>query len=277
LNSSDAQYEACAACVAGQRHEGWKLVPDRFDDGGLSGGNLDRPALRRLLAQIDAGRIGMVVVYKIDRLTRSLVDFGRLVERLDARGCFFVSVTQAFNTATSTGRLTLNVLLSFARFEREVTAERIRYKIAASKKKGLWMGGSLPLGHDRHPVPQRRELVVNGAEADVVCQLFAFYGDLGNQRLVEIDAGRLGLRTKSGITPSGHPQPHSAGLPRAEDSGGNPGRAAARGPLGRAAPPRPHPDGLARRGPALRDHVAPICAVPIGIEGSPCAQSSCQS
>ena len=168
FNSLDAQYEACAAYIASQRHEGWKLVPERFDDGGLSGGTLDRPALQRLLAEIDAGRIGMVVVYKIDRLTRSLMDFGRLVERLDAKGCSFVSVTQAFNTATSMGRLTLNVLLSFAQFEREVTAERIRDKIAASKKKGLWMGGSLPLGYDRHPDPQRRELVVNPTEAEVV-------------------------------------------------------------------------------------------------------------
>ncbi|MCB6180155.1 recombinase family protein, partial [Rhodobacter sp. Har01] len=197
-------HEACAAYVASQRHEGWKLIPDRFDDGGLSGGTLDRPALQRLLAEIDAGRIGMVVVYKIDRLTRSLVDFGRLVERLDARGCSFVSVTQAFNTATSMGRLTLNVLLSFAQFEREVTAERIRDKIAASKKKGLWMGGALPLGYDRHPDPQRRELVLNPAEAEVARTLFTLYDDLGNLRLVEAEAERLGLRPKSVVTPSGH-------------------------------------------------------------------------
>jgi site-specific DNA recombinase len=203
FNSLDAQHEACAAYVASQRHEGWKLIPDRFDDGGLSGGTLERPALQRLLAEIDAGRIGMVVVYKIDRLTRSLVDFGRLVERLDAKGCSFVSVTQAFNTATSMGRLTLNVLLSFAQFEREVTAERIRDKIAASKKKGLWMGGSLPLGYDRHPDPQRRELVVNPIEAQVARTLFTLYADLGNLRLVEIEAARRGLRPKSVITPSG--------------------------------------------------------------------------
>jgi site-specific DNA recombinase len=146
----------------------------------------------------------MVVVYKIDRLTRSLADFGRLVERLDARGCSFVSVTQAFNTAISMGRLTLNVLLSFAQFEREVTAERIRDKIAASKKKGLWMGGSLPLGYDRHPDPQRRELVVNAAEAEVVTRIFGLYAERANLRQVEIEAHRLGLRPKSGITPSGH-------------------------------------------------------------------------
>jgi site-specific DNA recombinase len=204
FNSLDAQYEACAAYVASQRHEGWKLVPDRFDDGGLSGGTLDRPALQRLLAEIDVGRIGMVVVYKIDRLTRSLVDFGRLVERLDAKGCSFVSVTQAFNTATSMGRLTLNVLLSFAQFEREVTAERIRDKIAASKKKGLWIGGALPLGYDRHPDPQRRELVVNPVEAEVVKALFALYADLGNLRLMEHEAERRGLRPKTLISRSGN-------------------------------------------------------------------------
>ncbi len=203
FNSLDAQYEACAAYVASQRHEGWKLIPDRFDDGGLSGGTLERPALQLLLAEIDAGRIGMVVVYKIDRLTRSLVDFGRLVERLDARGCSFVSVTQAFNTATSMGRLTLNVLLSFAQFEREVTAERIRDKIAASKKKGLWMGGALPLGYNRHPDPQRRELVVNPVEAKVVEMLFRLYADLGNLRLVELEAERRGLRPKTLVSRTG--------------------------------------------------------------------------
>ena len=203
FNSLDAQAEACAAYIVSQRHEGWKLVSDRFDDGGLSGGTLERPALQRLLAEIDAGRIGMVVVYKIDRLTRSLADFGRLVERLDAKGCSFVSVTQAFNTASSMGRLTLNVLLSFAQFEREVTAERIRDKIAASKKKGLWMGGCLPLGYDPHPDPQRRELVVNATEAQTVQQLFALYADLGNLRLVESEVTRLGLRPKAGISPSG--------------------------------------------------------------------------
>lgn len=210
FNSLDAQHEACSAYIASQRHEGWKVVPDRFDDGGLSGGTLDRPALQRLLAEIDAGRIGMVVVYKIDRLTRSLADFGRLVERLDARGCSFVSVTQAFNTATSMGRLTLNVLLSFAQFEREVTAERIRDKIAASKKKGLWMGGAVPLGYDRHPDPQRRELVVNQLEAEAVLQLFTLYDRLGNLRLVELKATRRGLRSKALASPSGR---RSGGLP----------------------------------------------------------------
>ncbi|NDR57952.1 recombinase family protein, partial [Pseudoruegeria sp. M32A2M] len=146
FNSLDAQHEACAAYIASQRHEGWKMLPARYDDGGISGGTLERPGLQRLLADINAGRIDMVVVYKIDRLTRSLADFAKLVERLEEKDCSFVSVTQAFNTSSSMGRLTLNVLLSFAQFEREVTAERIRDKIAASKKKGLWMGGVPPLG-----------------------------------------------------------------------------------------------------------------------------------
>ncbi|MFC3086027.1 recombinase family protein [Tabrizicola soli] len=207
FNSLDAQREACAAFIASQRHEGWTTVPERFDDGGLSGGTLERPALQRLLAEIEAGRIGMVVVYKIDRLTRSLADFVRLVEKLDARGCSFVSVTQAFNTSSSMGRLTLNVLLSFAQFEREVTAERIRDKIAASKAKGLWMGGPPPLGYDRHSDPQRRELVVNEAEAMTVRQLFDLYLRHGNLRLVEDEAMRLGLRPKqmarSVVTASG--------------------------------------------------------------------------
>lgn len=146
FNSLDAQREACEAYIKSQAAEGWVLVPTAYDDGGFSGGNMDRPALQRLLAQMDAGLIDTIVVYKIDRLTRTLSDFARIVERLDRRGASFVSVTQAFNTTTSMGRLTLNVLLSFAQFEREVTGERIRDKIAASKKKGMWMGGVPPLG-----------------------------------------------------------------------------------------------------------------------------------
>jgi site-specific DNA recombinase len=194
FNSLDAQYEACVAYVASQRHEGWKLIPDRYDDGGLSGGTMDRPGLQRLLAAIDAGRIGMVVVYKIDRLTRSLADFARLVERLEATGCSFVSVTQAFNTSSSMGRLTLNVLLSFAQFEREVTAERIRDKIAASKKKGLWMGGAVPLGYDR-PTDQTaaRVLQINAVEARTVRSLFTLYADLGSLRLTQEAALAQGL------------------------------------------------------------------------------------
>ena len=178
FNSLDAQHEACAAYVASQRHEGWKLLPTRYDDGGKSGGTLERPALQRLLTDIDAGRVDMVVVYKIDRLTRSLADFAKLVDRLEEAKCSFVSVTQAFNTSSSMGRLTLNVLLSFAQFEREVTAERIRDKIAASKKKGLWMGGVPPLGYDAHPDPNTRELVINDEEAQTVGRIFDFYDKL---------------------------------------------------------------------------------------------------
>jgi site-specific DNA recombinase len=161
FNSLDAQREACAAYVASQKGQGWRLLPQRYDDGGVSGGTLERPGLQRLLSDIEAGKVDLVVVYKVDRLTRSLADFAKLVERFDGAGVSFVSVTQHFNTATSMGRLTLNVLLSFAQFEREVTAERIRDKITASKKKGLWMGGRVPLGYD----VEDRTLVVNEAEA----------------------------------------------------------------------------------------------------------------
>jgi site-specific DNA recombinase len=147
FNSLHAQREACAAYVASQRHEGWSVLPQPYDDGGFSGGTTERPALQRLLADIAAGLVDVVVVYKVDRLTRALPDFARIVELFDANRVSFVSVTQAFNTTTSMGRLTLNVLLSFAQFEREVTGERIRDKIAASKKKGMWMGGLPPLGY----------------------------------------------------------------------------------------------------------------------------------
>ena len=196
FNSLDAQAEACAAYIASQRHEGWIASKTRYDDGGLSGGTLDRPALQRLLADIDAGLIRMVVVYKIDRLTRSLADFAKLVERMDAAGCSFVSVTQAFNTASSMGRLTLNVLLSFAQFEREVTAERIRDKIAASKRKGLWMGGMPPIGYDPDPDPKTRSLVINDGEAVTVRTLFALYDELGCLNAVMTRANALGLRSK---------------------------------------------------------------------------------
>jgi len=196
FNSLDAQREASAAYIASQRHEGWVASKTRYDDGGISGGTLDRPALQRLLADIDAGQVRMVVVYKIDRLTRSLADFAKLVERLDAAGCSFVSVTQAFNTASSMGRLTLNVLLSFAQFEREVTAERIRDKIAASKKKGLWMGGVPPLGYDPHPDPKTRGLVVNASEAETVRAIFRLYDDLGCLNRVMRRANAAGLRSK---------------------------------------------------------------------------------
>ena len=196
FNSLDAQYEACTAYVASQRHEGWALLKRRYDDGGLSGGTLDRPALQRLLSDIAGGQVDMIVVYKIDRLTRSLADFAKLVEHLDAAQCSFVSVTQSFNTSSSMGRLTLNVLLSFAQFEREVTAERIRDKIAASKKKGLWMGGVPPLGYDPHPVSNVRQLVVNAAEAVTVNELFQLYVEHKSLVAVEREANRRGLRSK---------------------------------------------------------------------------------
>jgi DNA invertase Pin-like site-specific DNA recombinase len=206
FNSLDAQHEACAAYIASQKHEGWKMLPARYDDGGISGGTLDRPALQRLTADIDAGRVDMVVVYKIDRLTRSLADFAKLVERLEAANCSFVSVTQAFNTSSSMGRLTLNVLLSFAQFEREVTAERIRDKIAASKKKGLWMGGVPPLGYDPHPDPSRRELVVNESEARVVQQIFHLYLSHGCLNGATRAIACAGLRSKAHAFRSGRTQ-----------------------------------------------------------------------
>ena len=168
FNSLDAQREACEAYVASQKPEGWLLVPDRYDDGGFSGGTLERPALRRLLADIEAGRVDVIVVYKIDRLSRSLMDFAKLVEVFDRKSVTFVSVTQSFNTTTSMGRLTLNILLSFAQFEREVIGERIRDKFAASRKKGMWMGGWAPLGYDI----KDRKLVVNEAEAALVRRIF---------------------------------------------------------------------------------------------------------
>src|SRR5271169_4349384 len=161
FNSLHAQREACEAFIKSQAGEGWRLVKTAYDDGGLSGGTMERPALQRLLEDIRRRLVDVVVVYKVDRLTRSLADFAKMVELFDARGVSFVAVTQQFNTTTSMGRLTLNVLLSFAQFEREVTGERIRDKIAASKRKGMWMGGTLPLGYQAHS----RKLVVNPEEA----------------------------------------------------------------------------------------------------------------
>jgi len=172
FNSLDAQREACEAYVQSQKAEGWLLVPDRYDDGGFSGGTLERPALKRLLADIEASRIDVIVVYKIDRLSRSLMDFARLVEVFDRKGVTFVSVTQSFNTTTSMGRLTLNVLLSFAQFEREVIGERIRDKFAASRRKGMWMGGWAPLGYDI----KDRKLIVNETEARLVQSIFERFG-----------------------------------------------------------------------------------------------------
>src|SRR4051794_12497824 len=168
FNSLEAQRESCEAYVASQRAEGWLLVPDRYDDGGFSGGTLDRPALKRLLADTEAGKVDVVVVYKIDRLSRSLVDFSRLVEVFDQHKVTFVSVTQSFNTTTSMGRLTLNILLSFAQFEREVIGERIRDKFAASRKRGMWMGGWAPLGYE----VRDRKLIVNQVDAKLVRSIF---------------------------------------------------------------------------------------------------------
>ena len=202
FNSLDAQREAGEAYIRSQASEGWRIVADRYDDGGYSGGTMERPALRRLLDDIDAGKIDVVIVYKIDRLTRSLADFARIVERFDARGTSFVSVTQAFNTTSSMGRLTLNVLLSFAQFEREVTGERIRDKIAASKAKGMWMGGIPPLGYDL-PQPGSRMLEVNAQEAGIVRSLFARYLELGSVHRLVNDLADEGLFSKSWTTQSG--------------------------------------------------------------------------
>ena len=192
FNSLDAQREACEAYIQSQRGLGWIPMKKRYDDGGLSGGTMDRPALQALLADIDSSKVDLIVVYKVDRLTRSLMDFSKIIENLDAHNVSFVSVTQQFNTASSMGRLTLNVLLSFAQFEREVTAERIRDKIAASKKKGMWMGGLSPLGYDAVD----KKLVINKDEAKVVQTLFDLYLNLGSVRKLKAEADRRGLITK---------------------------------------------------------------------------------
>jgi site-specific DNA recombinase len=194
FNSLDAQREACEAYIASQKAEGWLLVPDRYDDGGFSGGTLERPALRRLMADIEARRVDVVVVYKIDRLSRSLMDFTRLVEVFDRNAVTFVSVTQSFNTTTSMGRLTLNILLSFAQFERELTGERIRDKFAASRKKGMWMGGWAPLGYDIRD----RKLVINATEAAHVRFIFERFARLRSvTKLIPILAAE-GIKAKSG-------------------------------------------------------------------------------
>ena len=191
FNSLDAQREACAAYILSQKHEGWTTLPRGYDDGGFSGGSMDRPGLRQLLADVEAGGIDVVVVYKVDRLTRALADFARIVAIFDAAGVSFVSVTQAFNTTSSMGRLTLNVLLSFAQFEREVTAERVRDKIAASKAKGMWMGGVVPIGYraearSLQPVPE---------EAALVRRIFARYLALGSVHRLKAELDAAGIRT----------------------------------------------------------------------------------
>ena len=199
FNSLDAQREACEAYIKSQRHEGWSALPQLYDDAGYSRGTMERPALKRLLADIAAHRIDAVVVYKVDRLTRSLSDFAKIVEVFDAHGVSFVSITQAFNTTTSMGRLTLNVLLSFAQFEREVTGERIRDKIAASKKKGLWMGGQPSLGYD----VKDRKLIVNEAEATTVRMIFRRYLELGSVRALKAALDEEGVASKLRTTADG--------------------------------------------------------------------------
>ena len=192
FNSLDAQREACAAYVLSQRHEGWTLLPEVYDDGGFSGGNMDRPGMRRLLAEVQARRVDVIVVYKVDRLTRSLADFAKIVEALDVTGASFVSITQAFNTTTSMGRLTLNVLLSFAQFEREVISERVRDKVAASKRKGMWMGGTVPLGYN----VVARKLIPNEAEAVTVRHIMQRYLQLGTVTELRAALNQEGIRSK---------------------------------------------------------------------------------
>jgi site-specific DNA recombinase len=193
FNSLDAQYDASQAYIRSQAHAGWSLLRAKYEDGGFSGGNTDRPALQRLLDDVHGGKVDVIVVYKVDRLTRSLADFAKLVELFDQHGVSFVSVTQQFNTTTSMGRLTLNVLLSFAQFEREVTSERIRDKIAASKRKGLWVGGMAPLGYDT----KDRKITVNEAEADRVRTIFRSYLRLGSLSLLMAELRKQGIVTKS--------------------------------------------------------------------------------
>ncbi|EJF93761.1 recombinase family protein [Bartonella tamiae] len=197
FNSLDAQYEACESYIASQKHEGWVLVKKRYDDGGVSGGTMERAGLNTLLKDIDQGLIDMIVVYKIDRLTRSLMDFSKIIERLDKASASFVSVTQSFNTATSMGRLTLNMLLYFAQFEREVTAERIRDKIAASKAKGLWMGGTTPMGYQPHPDPTIRGLIMDDVQAEKVRRLFCLYDKFQCLTKVEEMAQKEGITRKN--------------------------------------------------------------------------------
>jgi site-specific DNA recombinase len=206
FNSLDAQYDASQAYIRSQVHAGWSLLRAKYEDGGFSGGNTDRPALQRLLDDVRAGKVDVIVVYKVDRLTRSLADFAKLVELFDRHSVSFVSVTQQFNTTTSMGRLTLNVLLSFAQFEREVTSERIRDKIAASKRKGLWVGGMAPLGYDT----KHRRISVNEAEADRVRAIFRSYLRLGSLGLLMAHLRQQGIVTKvrtlkSGATVGGIP------------------------------------------------------------------------
>ena len=194
FNSLDAQREACEAYVASQRSEGWVLVPDRYDDGGISGATLERPALKRLLRDVEAGLVDVVVVYKIDRLSRSLTDFSRLVEVFEANSVTFVSVTQSFNTTTSMGRLTLNILLSFAQFEREVIGERIRDKFAASRRKGMWMGGNVPLGYR----VENRKLLIQEDDAATVRMIFERFLSIGSATILARTLNAEGITSRGG-------------------------------------------------------------------------------
>ena len=199
FNSLDAQREACEAFILSQKQEGWKALPTLYDDGGYSGGNMDRPALKQLLADIDQQKIKVVVVYKVDRLTRSLADFAKIVEQFDAKGISFVSVTQQFNTTSSMGRLTLNVLLSFAQFEREVTGERIRDKIAASKAKGMWMGGTVPIGY----LAKERTLEIEPIGAALIHEIFSTYLACRNVRGLQATLQNKGIRSPIAYRQSG--------------------------------------------------------------------------
>ena len=200
FNSLHAQREACEAFIRSQKSEGWRLIETGYDDGGLSGGSMDRPALQRLLADIANRLVDTVVVYKVDRLTRSLADFAKMVELFDRHSVSFVAVTQQFNTTTSMGRLTLNILLSFAQFEREVTGERIRDKIAASKRRGMWMGGNLPLGYD----VENRQLVINEAEAQTVRYIFRQYAELGTVSALQADLKQQEIVSKVWTSTTGN-------------------------------------------------------------------------
>src|SRR5579872_3204910 len=199
FNSLDAQYDASQAYIRSQAHAGWTLLLGKYDDGGFSGGNTERPALQRLLQDVGAGKVDVIVVYKVDRLTRSLADFAKLVELFDQHNVSFVSVTQQFNTTTSMGRLTLNVLLSFAQFEREVTSERIRDKISASKRKGLWVGGVVPLGYHARD----RKITVNEPEAERVRTIFRSYLKLGSLNLLMAHLRKQGIVSKERTLKSG--------------------------------------------------------------------------
>jgi DNA invertase Pin-like site-specific DNA recombinase len=203
FNSLDAQREAALSYIASQKHEGWILVGDRYDDGGFSGGSLERPALQRLLRDVESGRIDVIVVYKVDRLSRSLTDFARIVEIFENNKASFVSITQQFNTTTSMGRLTLNILLSFAQFEREVIGERIRDKFAASRRKGMWMGGTPPLGYD----VRDRKLVVNEKEAELVRLIFRRFLRIGSVTKLAQELRCAGYTTKSWTTQDGKHRP----------------------------------------------------------------------